>query len=181
MKIALVTPDVHRHAGVPCYAASLATAMAVDHEVSIFSVSADELGHPGIKHHRVWALGGGGFVRSFSFSLASTLLLFLSRFRESGRFDIIHTHGDYTGLENIITSHYCQATEMERLRQAPEKASFGQILQRLSMNLLEKRMVKRARVKPIIVPSERMKQDLMKHHGADADNTLVIYSGVAWQ
>ena len=126
MKIALVTQDVHRYAGVPSYVASLATAMAVDHEVSIFSASADELGRAGIYHHRVWALSGSGFVRSFTFSLTSTLLLFLSRIRERGRYDIIHTHGDYTGLEDIITSHYCHAAEIERLRQSPKKASFGQ-------------------------------------------------------
>ena len=40
MKIALLTPNVHGLAGVPHYVASLATAMAVDHVVSILSVSA---------------------------------------------------------------------------------------------------------------------------------------------
>jgi len=39
-------------------------------------------------------------------------------------------------------------------------------------------MVKRPQMKPIIVPSERMNQDLIRYYGADADNTLVIYSGV---
>ncbi len=160
MKIALLTPNVHGLAGVPHYVASLTRAMAADNEVTIFSIGADELDCAGICHRKVWASGRSGFAQSATFSLASTLLLFLSRFGEWGRFDIIHTHGDYTGLEDIITSHYCQAAEIERLRQSPKKASFGQRLQRLSMNLLEKRMVKRSRAKPIIVPSERMKQDL---------------------
>ena len=135
--------------------------MSADNQVTVFSIDAADLHGPGIRHRKVWALGGSGFARSITFSLTSTLLLFLSHFREWGRFDVIHTHGDYTGLEDVMTSHYCQAAEMERLRQAPKKSSFGHRIQRLAMKLLEKRMVKRSRIRPIIVPSERMKQDLL--------------------
>lgn len=178
MKIALVTPDVHPNAGVPNYVASLAVALAVEHQVSIFSVAAHGLGDSGIVHHRVWALGGNGFLRSLTFSMVSALLLFLSRFRNSGRYDIIHTHGDYIGLENVLTSHYCQAVELDRHRRNTDKVPIGQRLQRFGMNLLERRMVNRPRSKPIIVPSEHMKRDLIKHHGANADHALVIHSGV---
>ena len=116
MKIALVTPSVHGYGGVPNYVSSLARSMAAEHEISLFSVRAEGISNDKIRHRKVWGFGDSGLVHSLTFSLTSALLLFLSRFRESGRFDIIHTHGNFTGLEDVLTSHYCEAVELERLR-----------------------------------------------------------------
>ncbi len=178
MKIAFITHSVHGYGGVPSYVSSLARSMAADHEISLFSVHVEGLSDANIHHRKVWGLGGSGLVHTLAFSLNSALLLFLSRFRESGRFDIIHTHGNYTGLEDVMTSHYCEAVELERLRTQKSGAPLFQKLQRLGRTFLEKQMVKGAKGKALIVPSRRMKLDMIQQHGANADSTVVVYSGV---
>lgn len=178
MKIALVTPNVHGYGGVPNYVSSLAKSMAAQHEISLFSVRAEDISSSNIRHRKVWGLGDSGLVHSLTFSLTSALLLYLSRFRKSGRFDIIHTHGNFTGLEDVLTSHYCEAAELIRLRTQTLGAPLFQKLQLLGKNFLEERMVKGAKRKALIVPSKRMKLDMIRQHGANADSIVVVYSGV---
>lgn len=178
MKIALVTPSVHGHGGVPNYVLFLAKSMATEHEVSLFSVHVGGTNNANIHHRKVWGLGTSGLAHSLTFSLNSALLLFLSRFRDSGRFDIIHTHGNFTGLENVLTSHYCEAVELNRLRAQESGAPFFQKIQRLGSTYLERRIVKRAKEKVLIVPSGRMKLDMIRQHNANADSIVVVHSGV---
>ena len=178
MKIALITHSVHGYGGVPNYVSSLARSMAAEHEISLFCVNVEGLGDSNIRHRKVWGLNGNGLVHSLTFSLTSALLLFLSRFRKSGRFDIIHTHGNYTGLEDVMTSHYCEAEELERLRTQKLRVPLFQKLQRLGTTFLEKQMVKGAQEKALIVPSRRMKLDMVRQHDANADSIVVVYSGV---
>ena len=144
MKIAFITHSVHVHGGVPNYVFSLAESMAVDHEISLFCVNVEGLRNADIHHRKVWGLNGNGLVHSLTFSLTSALLIFLSRFRESGGFDIIHTHGNYTGLEDVMTSHFCEAAELERLRTQNLRVPLFQKLQRLGTTFLEKQMVRGA-------------------------------------
>ena len=178
MKIAFITHSVHGHGGVPNYVSSLARSMAADHEISLFCVNVEGPGSTNIRHRKVWGLNGNGLVHSLTFSLTSALLLFLSRFRKSGRFDIIHTHGNYTGLEDVMTSHYCEALELERLRTQNSRVPIFQKLQRLGTTFLEKQMVRGAKKKALIVPSKRMKLDMIRQHDANADSIVVVYSGV---
>ena len=179
MKIALVTPHVNAYGGVANYVYSLARSMAAAHEITLFSVGVAGLNNANIHHRKVWCLDiPSGLVHSLTFSLTSALLLFLSRIRDSSRFDIIHTHGDYTGLEDVVTSHYCEAVELNRSRTPLTGVPLLQRLHLLGMTFLEKQMVKRAKEKALIVPSRRMKLDLIQQHNANADSIIVVHSGV---
>ncbi|MCH8062275.1 MAG: glycosyltransferase family 4 protein [Chloroflexi bacterium] len=178
MKIAFITHSVHVHGGVPNYVFSLAKSMAADHEISLFCVNVEGLRNADIHHRKVWGFNGDGLVHSLTFSLTSALLIFLSRFRESGGFDIIHTHGNYTGLEDVMTSHFCEAAELERLRTQKLRVPLFQKLQRLGTTFLEKQMVRGAQGRALIVPSGRMKLDMIRQHDSKADSIFVVHSGV---
>ena len=178
MKIAFITHSIHGHGGVPNYVSSLAKSMAAEHEIYLFSVHAEGISNANIHHRKIWGLDGSGLVQTLTFTLTSALSLYLSRFRESGRFDIIHTHGNYTGLENVMTSHFCEAVELERLWTQKSGVSLFQKIYRLGTTFLEKRMVKGAKGKALIVPSSRMKLEMIRRHGANADSIVVVYSGV---
>ena len=178
MKIALVTPEAHWHGGVPQYVSALAKALTTEHEVTIFSVVFNDLENTGIHHHPVWALGSDGFIRSLTFAVASSLLLLLSHLKRTKRFDIIHSHGDYAALADVVSSHYCEAVECERLRRQKQDVALGEKLKRWSMRLLEKFVVNRTRGKPFIVPSKQMKRDFVHHYSAPSDKTFVIHGGV---
>jgi len=177
MRIALVAPRVHKHGGPPQYVAALATALAPDHEVTIFSYSFEDLEAANVCHRGVWAFGGG-FASSVTFSLASSLLLFVSRLKNAGRFDIVHTHGDYTALADVITSHFCEAEGLERLHRQGTGVTLGERLQHRRTALLERGVVGLSKGKPLVVLSERMKREFLSHYGSLEERLIVIPSGV---
>ena len=179
MRIALVTHRVHRHGGVPQYVAALATALVPDHEVTIFSSSFEGLGDTDVRHRRVWALGSG-FIWSVTFNLSSLLLLFLSHLKKEGGFDIIHAHAyDSTVLAaNVITSHFCEAEDLERLRRQGSGVPPGERLERQFKALLEKVLMRQSRRKSLIVLSERMKREFLSHSLLLEERLFVIPSGV---
>ena len=157
--------------------AALATALAPDHEVTIFSHSFEDLEATNVCHRTVWAFGGG-FALSVTFSLASSLLFLVLRLKKAGRFDIVHTHGDYTAFADVITSHFCEAEGVERLRRQGTGVTLGERLQRRGTALLERGVVGLSRGKPLIVLSERMKREFLSHYGHLQERLFVIPSGV---
>lgn len=179
MKIALVTYNVHRHRGVPLYVANLATALVQDHEVTIFSSGFEGLGDTGVRHRRVWAFGGG-LIWPVTFNLSSSLLLFRSRLKKEGGFDIIHVHAydSTTPTADLITSHFCEAEDLERLRRQRSGVTLGERLERQVKALLEKALLWQSRGKPLIVLSERMKREFLSHYALPDEMLFVIPSGV---
>ena len=182
MKIALVTHRVHRHGGVPQYVASLATALALDHEVTVFSGGFEEMEDTTVHHHKVRALWANQFIQSVTFSVASSLLLFLSLLKRAGRFEIIHTHGPYAAFTDVNTSHFCEAEEVERMRHQRTGVTLTERLQHRGTALLERGVVKQFHGKPLIVLSERMKREFISHYGLLDERLFVIPGGVdcAW-
>lgn len=178
MRIALVTHHAHNHGGVPQYVVALATALAQNHEVTIFSSDFEGLEDTAVRHRRVWAMGSSGFVWPVMFPLWSSLLLILSRLKKTGRFDIIHTHGDYAAFADVNTSHFCEAEEVERLRRHRPGVTLGERLHHRVTALLERGVVKRSKGKPLIVLSERMKREFLSHYGPLEERLFVIPSGV---
>ena len=80
-------------------------AIADNHQVTIFSSSAEGSIDTGIRHREVWTVPGGALVRAASFSVASSLLMFLSLLKKVGGFDIIHMHSIDCQLADVVTSH----------------------------------------------------------------------------
>ena len=178
MRIALVTHHAHSHGGVPQYVIALATVLAQDHEVTIFSNDFEGLEDTAVRHRRVWAMGSSGFLWPVTFSLWSSLLLILSHLKKTGRFDIIHTHGDYAAFADVNTSHFCEAEEVERLRRHRPGVTLGERLHHRVTALLEKGLVTQSKGKPLIVLSERMKREFLSHYGSLGERLFVISSGV---
>ncbi len=179
MRIALVTHNVHRHGGVPLYVAALATALAPGHKVTIFSSGCEDVEDSGVRHRTVRALGSRGFIHLLTFSLASSLLLSLSRLKQAGRWDIIHAHNyDCAALANVITSHFCEGEGYDQLLHQGSGVTLGELLQRKIRALLESGLVRQSRRKPIIVLSQRMKREFLSHYASMEDRLPVILSGV---
>lgn len=177
MRIALVSHHVHRHGGPPQYVAALAAALALDHEVTIFSSSFEGLEHTGVRHRKVWA-PDGDFVWSVTFPLATSLLLLLSRLKRAGRFDIVHTHGDFPAFADVLTSHFCEAEEVERLRRQKTGVTLSEGLRHRGTAWLERGVVRQSKGKPLIVLSERMRREFLSHYRHLEERLFVIPSGV---
>ena len=126
MKIAFVAHHVHRYGSEPQYVSALAMAIPINHQVTIFSSSAERSIDTGIRHREVWTLPGGAVVRAASFSVASSLLMFLSRLKKVGGFDIIHVHSIDWRLADVVTSHYCASEAARQLARSAPPVKLGQ-------------------------------------------------------
>ncbi len=174
----MVTHHAYRHGGIPGYVAALATALAPNHEVTIFSSGFEGMEGTGVRHRRVLALGGG-LIRFATFCVTSSLLILLSRAKKAGSFDIIHAHNyDCAALADVITSHFCEAEGCYQLRRQGPGVTLGKRLERQSKALLERGLVSQSRERPFIVLSERMKRDFLCHYHLTEERLFVIPSGV---
>lgn len=176
MRIALVTHHAHRHGGVPQYVAALAEALALNHEVTIFSSSFEDLEDTRIRHRKVRSLGGSSLIRVATFSVVGSLLLLLSRLGKARRFDIVHAHNyDCVALADVLTFHYRVREAWEGMR---GQMTVGERIRWQGWTVHEKLAVRQSRGKSLIVLSERMKREFLSHYGRVGDRLSVIPSGV---
>ena len=90
MKIALVSTHASNEGGVPHYVASLARALAMGHEVSVYSSSFESFDGTGVRHRKIRAIGSRGTIFDLSFQIVSTLIIWGHRLKRGHEFDIIH-------------------------------------------------------------------------------------------
>lgn len=185
MRIALVSSNVNAYEGVPRYVAVLARVLAHDHEVTIFSATLEGVDDPHIRHRKVWTVGRG-LIFDVSFTLSCLVILLLARLSDrvkgSKRFDVVHGH-HYSSplLCDVITSHYCEQEGRARMQRQEDGTARVGLLGRLRswfMASFEGSLVARPNGPPVIVLSEGMKSDFLKHDPASADKMSVVYSGV---
>ncbi len=179
LKIALVSSHANSFAGAPKYVTSLARALAVDHEVTIFSATLEGLEGTSVRHRRVRVPVSDGNVFELAFSLVSAAMLWRSHLK--GEFDIVHSHRYGSPFfSDVFTSHYCEQEGIDQVRREADGAlrcSYPQRLRSLAMARIEKRLFGRAVGIPLIVVSERMKRDFVRHYRMPAERIFVVYSG----
>lgn len=182
MKIALVSRHAYGLEGVPCHVTALARALATSHQVTIFSDRFEGLDGTAVRHRRVRAVGGSGFVFDVTFFITSTLMLWISRLKGKDQFDIIHSHHYGSPFfSDVITSHYCQREGIYQMRsQVDDMPSQNplQRLQKVGWARVEKMLFGRRKSKALIVLSEAMKRDFIRHYETPVKGTYVIHSGV---
>jgi len=187
LKIAFITPSVHYQAGPERVTASLIERFCEDHQISVFSHTIGGIDLSKIKYHKVPAVTRPKFLAHITFRVSSTIILAVLSLLRKRDFDIIHST-DYVFSADVITSHFC---EREGLRL--EKANIIEIPDKsLSQKLkaLDHRIYRRLAVfveglifgrngsKALIVVSQRMKEEFVRHYGDAAENIIVIPNGV---
>jgi len=182
MKIAFVTPFAPSNEGVGGVVTALAIALSVNHQVTILSARGPRLVGTTVRQRKVRTIGGPGLLFDLTFFLSSTLMLWWSRRKGRQEFDIIHYHHHgYTLGADVTTSHYCEQEGVDQLRHQPKDRPRNPFFYRLierGWAWLEKRVAGPRRSKPLIVLSERMKRDFMRHHHTPAGKIFVIHNGV---
>jgi len=191
LKIAYITPEVHKRWGVPHCTAVLVERFCGEHEVSAFCNEIEDIYKQKITFHRVLATGGSRFARHVTFLVLNTIIFVILSLLKKNDFDIIHTTGSDSIFANVVTSHFCVKEGLRFDETGRGNLPKGGILRKLRDldNYLhdyfccfgEKLVFGRKNSRLRIVVSERMKRDFVRHYGSAAEDIIVIPNGVDCQ
>ncbi len=189
MRIAVITSGVHHQAGPAKVTAALVEKLCEDHQVSVFSHSIEGIDLSKIKHYKVPAVTRPNFLAYLTFLVSSTIILTALPFLGKRSFDIIHSAGCFCAFStNVITSHFCEKEglrlERSNIIEMPHK-SIRQKLKVLDHSIfrrlavfVEGVIIGRDSPKALIVVSQSMKREFIRHYGNAAKNIIVIPNGV---
>ncbi len=189
MRIAVITSGVHHQAGPAKVTAALVERLCEDHQVSVFSHNIEGIDLSKIKHYKVPAVTRPNFLAYLTFLVSSTIILTALSFLRKRSFDIIHSAGCCCAFStNVITSHFCEKEglrlERSNIIEMPHK-SIRQKLKVLDHSIyrrlaafVEGVIIGHNSPKALIVVSQSMKREFIRHYGNAAKNIIVIPNGV---
>ncbi len=187
LRIALVTPELHRTGGTERGTAELATRMARQHHVCLFAHQWEQADFPAVCYHRVPVVPWPGLARFFSFFLAASRQVRQAE-QQHGVFDAVYSPGPNCRQVDVSTAWFCQARQLEilksgRLRPRPVRLEdWLQLIHRRAyaalVTRLERRFYGSQKLKWVVSPAEVLKRDLVECYGMDEDRILVAHSGV---
>jgi UDP-glucose:(heptosyl)LPS alpha-1,3-glucosyltransferase len=185
LRIAIVSPEVGVGAGVPHYWHALATVMAKDHEVHVFTARANRASLAGVTVHRVQALMLGWFLLHATFYMAVIARFTLARLLRRRRFDLVLGIGALTPFADVATVHFVQARELDLQNKGlfpPERpsggiASIDYALYSHTMGWLGRNFYRRSQTR-IVAISAAVKRDLVLFEGAPASAIVVLPNGI---
>jgi glycosyltransferase involved in cell wall biosynthesis len=187
MRIAVVTPDLHRTGGTERGLAELVTRLAQSHSVCLFASHWQPDGTPHLCFHRVPAIPAPGLARFFSFYWAATRAVRAAE-RAEGRYDTIYSPGPNCAQVEVCTAWFCQARQREllasgRLRPRPARlADWLRLLHRriyaAGVTRLERRFYTSPRLQRVVSPAQVLKSDLVECYGIAPERIVVGHSGV---
>lgn len=187
LRVAIVSPDLHRTGGTERGAAELMSRLARQHRVCLFANHWEPDGHPQVCFHRVPAIPAPGLARFFSFYWAATRAVRAAE-RSEGRYDTIYSPGPNCAQVEVCTAWFCQARQREllasgRLRPPPARmADWLRLLHRrayaASVTRLEQRFYTSPRLQRVVSPAQVLKSDLVECYGIAPERIVVGHSGV---
>lgn len=177
MKIAVVVHDVGKQRGHDRYVAELASALADRHDVHVFACTCEGVDQTKIRFHRVPAFRWPDLLKMLSFIVTATWAL------RKQRFDIIHTQGVCSLIQNVATAHFCQAAWLAVYQglDHPDSSRSRQWYHRGVMRImmaLERYVYHPSRSRHVIALSEQVKRDLVRWYGRPADTITAIHNGI---
>ncbi len=186
MRIAIVSPEVNRSAGVPNYWAALARALLPNHEVHIFSARADRSGLDGVQFHRVPAIPIGWSLFHLSFYLGAPAVIHLAQLLGHQRFDVVMAPGPLVPAADLFTIHFVQRRETQleasgaypsdKQVMGPFRALDYALYGRFTQWLDRRHMANQNRV--IVAVSQSVKNDLVDLLGLDQGAVQIVPNGV---
>lgn len=189
MNIAMVAAEVHKHGGVPYVVAHLIEDLRPRHSLTVFSSQLQDIDTAGIKYYHVPMPSQPRFLRPLVFIAWFNALFTWHRLFRGVHYDIVHTQGEEGAFAaNVVTSHFCQAKELEALHQGLVPLPMGTWEQKLRAldyylnrrvaQFLEWWVFGRDNPRLRTVVSDRMKQDFVHYYGAPAEAIVPIPNGV---
>jgi UDP-glucose:(heptosyl)LPS alpha-1,3-glucosyltransferase len=187
MRVAVVTPELHRRGGTERTTYELVSRLAREHEVCLIAREWELPADARLCVHRVRTAKGPGLVRFLSFYRNATRELKLAEMRE-GKFDVVYSPGPNCRGVQVVTAHFCQARQRELLRRSgdrPAPASWREALRRVHrwcyaqvVAWLEKRFYASPELQRVLTQSWLLAWDLHDYYGVPLKKIEVAYPGV---
>lgn len=187
LRIAVVTPELHRTGGTERTTAELLVALAREHDVCLYSSRWSGEDGARVCHHPVRVVPGPGVARHLNFFVAASLAVWRGQQRH-GSYDCVYSPGANCAQVSVSTAHFCQARQRDLLRTKrfqPPPATWEDRLRSwhrtLSANWyaqIESRFYASRRLERVICPAEVVRRDLIECYRTSPERLVVAHSGV---
>jgi len=187
LRIAVVTPELHRTGGTERATLELLAELARDNDVCLYSALWNDESRVTVCHHPVRVPPGPGFTRQLSFFAASSFAVWRGEQRH-GAYDCVYSPGANCSQVSVSTAWFCQARQRDLLRTGqfqPAPATWEDRLRRFHRKLyansyaqLERWFYASRQLERVICPAEVVRRDLIECYHTAPERLVVAHSGV---
>jgi len=177
MKVAFVVEHCHKKGGHERYVAELAEYMSLRHEVHVFTNSWEGIGGQVI-FHRVPMAKKPTLLMLWSFKRNAYRLI-----KQHGLFDIVHSQGSNSLIQNIVTNHTSQKARLAAMIPLgqSDRSLAGRIHDRLFWSYVinaEAKLYSAKTSNRVIAVSQGVRREMLKYYSISPANIQVIVNGV---
>jgi len=187
LRIAVVTPELHRTGGTERANAEIVATFAREHEVCLYAHRWEP--DPGVRicFHRVPVVPWPGLVRYLSFYQLASMAVAEGE-RRHGGYHAVYSPGANCRQVTVSTAWFCQARQLDLLRSGrhrPLPASAMEWLKLVnrwifawSASAMERRFYHSERLERVIAQSRSCAEDLVRFYGVPESKLIAAHGGV---
>ncbi len=187
MRIAIVTPELHRTGGTERGTAEVVARISREHQICLFAHRWDADGARNICFHAVPVMPWPGLARYLSFYWMASRAVDAAA-RRHGGFDVVYSPGPNCRQVEVCTAWFCQARQDEILRSGklrPASSTVSDWLRLAHRKIYasvvtrrEREFYRSARLRTIVSPAQALKDDLVASYGIQPQRIIVAHAGV---
>jgi UDP-glucose:(heptosyl)LPS alpha-1,3-glucosyltransferase len=168
MNIGFVVHDFDTREGHGRYAVELVSRLAREHRVTLYAASAAADVPDGVRFRLVPAVRRPAHATMLTFPTAFAAV--------RGPHDVVHVQGWSAHSADVATAHIVLEAWRDAVRSAHVPPGLGERLLGNTVASREARFYRGDRVRAVIAPSARIKEDLARHYGRRDDVTVVPHA-----
>ena len=187
MRIAFVSPELHRTRGTERASYEVMTRLATQHDVCLFARHWEPDGKTQVCFHPVPVLRGPGLVTYLSFFLSATWQVRRAG-RRHGGFHTVYSPGPNCGQVQVSTAWFCQARQLALFRSGKHRPPPHSVMDWLKLGNrwayaaavtgMERLFYASPRLRRVVSPSRLLARDLTAFYGLPEERVRVAYAGV---
>jgi glycosyltransferase involved in cell wall biosynthesis len=187
LRIAVVTPELHRTGGTERANAEVVGQLARDHHVCLYAHHWVPDGTPNICFHRVPVLPWPGLVRYLSFFASASLAVWRGTKRH-GDYDGVYSPGANCLQVQVATAWFCQARQLDLYRSGKHRPPPASVMDWLKLahrwsfaritSEVERRFYRSSRLRRVIAQSHLLADELAHYYGVPQERLEVAHGGV---
>jgi glycosyltransferase involved in cell wall biosynthesis len=187
LRIAVVTPELHRTGGTERGTSEVVARLAREHQVCLYAHRWKPDGTPNLCYHPVPVLRGPGVVRFLSFFASASLAVRAGEKRHGG-YDGIYSPGANCRQVQVSTAWFCQARQLQLFRSGdhrPAPASAidwfklaNRWMTAATLSRVERVFYRSSSLARVVSVSHLLARDLTHFYGLPAERIAVAHGGV---
>ncbi len=187
LRIAVVTPELHRTGGTERANAEIVAAFAREHDVCLYAHRWTPDPDVRLCFHRVPVLPWPGIVHFLSFFAAASLAVRRGE-RRHGGYDAIYSPGANCRQVTVSTAWFCQARQLDLFRSGRHRPRPASLVDWLKLGHrwsfawivagVERRFYQSERLERVIAQSRLLAGDLAHFYGVPESKLEVAHGGV---